>query len=283
MTRKPIVAGQFYPADAKELDDSIKGSFTHKFGPGGLPGKKGKKKIYGAISPHAGYFYSGAGAAHVFKEIAEAEFPDTYIILGVNHSGPWTCSSDEDWETPLGTARCDTELVKRLEEKGIPIKNIAHHGEHSIEVQLPFLQFVSKDRIKDLRIAPIMVADTKFEKIGKAIQEAVKELGRKAVIICSSDFTHYGFNYGYAPFDEDVKENMEKLDGGAIKLIEKTDPKGFLDYTEKTGATICGKCGISVLLWLMKGKKAELLKYYTSADIIGDYDHAVGYASIVFV
>jgi AmmeMemoRadiSam system protein B len=150
-------------------------------------------------------------------------------------------------------------------------------------VQLPFLQFVSKDQIKDLKIVPIMIADTKFEKIGKSIQEAVKELGRKAIIICSSDFTHYGFNYGYVPFDEDVKENMKKLDGEAIKLIEKADSKGFLDYTEKTGATICGKCGISVLLWLMKYKKAELLKYYTSADIIGDYDNAVGYASIVFI
>ena len=141
--RKPIVAGQFYPADPEALEQELKKSFTHKFGPGSLPGKRTGKKVYAAISPHAGYFFSGAGAAHVFKEIGEAEFPDTYIILGVNHTGPWTCTSDEDWETPLGTVKCDTELAKKLGEKGIPIKNPSHHGEHSIEVQLPFLQFVS--------------------------------------------------------------------------------------------------------------------------------------------
>jgi AmmeMemoRadiSam system protein B len=286
-TRRPIVAGQFYPASKAELEQEIKKSFTHKFGPGALPGKRTNKKVYGCIAPHAGYFFSGAGAAWVYKEITETEFPDVYIILGVNHSGHKTCSSDEDWETPLGTVKCDTEFVKTLEGKGIPIDTNAHSREHSIEVQLPFLQFVSLDRITKLKVVPIMIADERFDKWGRAIQETAKDLKRRVTIICSSDFTHYGDNYGYVPFENNVKENMAKLDLDAANFITKPNPKSFIAYTDKTGATICGRCGISTLLWLMKylfgeEKKGKLLKYYTSGDVLGDYQNAVGYAAIVF-
>jgi AmmeMemoRadiSam system protein B len=222
MVREAVVAGQFYPGGKEELLSSIKESFTSKFGPGSLPEKRGKGKVYGAISPHAGYVYSGAGNAWVFKEIGEAEFADVYVILGVNHSGPNTCVSDEDWETPLGTVACDKEFVGLLEEKGLAVDNEAHHMEHSIEVQLPFLQFVSKDRINELKIVPIMIADGDFEKWGNIIKDAVKALGRNVVVICSSDFTHYGYNYGFVPFETDVKENMKKLDLGAVNLIEKS-------------------------------------------------------------
>ncbi len=286
MIRKPIVAGQFYPEKKEELLAEINRCFLHKFGPGKLPEPRGKKKIYGAIVPHAGYFFSGAGAAWVYKGIGETQFPDLYIILGVNHSGPYTCSSDEEWETPLGNVKCDKELITLLEKKGIQIHNEMHHHEHSIEVQLPFLQFISRDRITDLKIVPIMIADQRFEHWGRIIKEALKETKKKAVIICSSDFTHYGENYGYIPFEKDVKENLKKLDGTAINFITKPNPKGFLQYTEKTMATICGRYGISALLWLIKyldkERKGKLLKYYTSGDILEDYNNAVGYAAIVF-
>jgi AmmeMemoRadiSam system protein B len=284
--RKPLVAGQFYPADKEDLLGEIERSFTHKFGPGVLPGKRTRKKIFGAIAPHAGYFFSGAGAASVYKTIGESDFPETYIILGVNHSGPLTCLSDEDWETPLGIVKCDSDLVKRIASKGIPINNKAHHFEHSIEVQLPFLQFVSKDKIEKLKIVPIMIADERFEKWGEMIKSAVQECNRKVVVICSSDFTHYGDNYDYVPFRKDVKQNMNKLDLDAVNFVMKPDPRSFLDYTERTGATICGRHGICTLLWLMKNpiaeKKGILLKYYTSGDVINDYSNAVGYAAIVF-
>ena len=286
MVRKAVVAGQFYPAGKEELLSSIKESFTSKFGPGSMPGKRGGEKLYGVISPHAGYMFSGAGNAWVFKEIGEAEFADTYVILGVNHSVPKTCASNEDWETPLGTVACDNEFVALLEKKGVAVDDKAHHREHSIEVQLPFLQFVSRDQIDDLKIAPIMIADDDFEKWGKIIKDVIDETGRNVVVICSSDFTHYGYNYGYAPFETDIPENMKKLDGDAIKKILDLDAEGFLEYTNKTGSTICGRCGISVLLWLMKNlnkeRKGKLLKYYTSGDVVGDYGNAVGYAAIVF-
>ena len=280
MTRKPYVAGQFYPEDAKELEEALKQSFLHSFGPLNLPGERGKEKIAGAIVPHAGYVFSGPGAAHAYKELSEAEFPDTYIILGVNHNSPITCTSDEEWETPLGIVKPDLELIEKLKEKGINVDNDTHAKEHSIEVQLPFLQFISKD--KDLKIVPIMIADDRFMRWGKYIYEAIEELDKNVVIICSSDFTHYGDNYGFIPFEDNISENMKKLDLGAIENIKAYDPEGFLDYCDKTGATICGKHAIATLIWLMKEKKAELLTYYTSGDVLGSYDNAVGYASILF-
>ncbi len=280
--RKPIVAGQFYPSDRNDLLKSIENSFRSSFGPGRLPSKRGKEKIKGVLSPHAGYPFSGAGAAKVFKEIGESDFPEAYLILGVNHGGTDTCISDENWKTPLGEVQSDKDLIRILVEKGIDINNDAHHYEHSIEVQLPFLQYVSKDREKELKVVCMMVAQGEHEKIGENIWAAIKD--KDVMIICSSDFTHYGTHYRYIPFSGDVRKNMEKLDMGAVKFVKNKDAKGFLDYVEKTGATICGKAGISVMLWLMKKMKTEceVLGYYTSGDVMGDYSNAVGYASIVF-
>ncbi|HII72516.1 TPA: AmmeMemoRadiSam system protein B [Candidatus Woesearchaeota archaeon] len=283
--RKPIVAGQFYPRGKEELISSIEESFESEFGPGRLPAKREPKKLYGAITPHAGYRFSGAGAARVFKEVGESAFPRVYVMIGVNHSGPETCVSDEDWETPLGVVKRDKELVKALAKKGMTIDNEAHHGEHSIEVQLPFLQYISKDHEEELRIVYVMIADDDYERWGKMILDAVEESVKEAVFICSSDFTHYGDNYGYTPFVGDVKQNMEKLDKAAADFIVKKDPAGFLAYTNKTRATICGKYGIAVLLWIMsqiRKPRGKSIGYYTSGDVLGNYENAVGYASITF-
>jgi MEMO1 family protein len=161
---------------------------------------------------------------------------------------------------------------------------IRNSSEHSIEVQLPFLQFINKDRLDKIKIAPIIISnDLDPEKIAEYIFKAIKETKKKVVIIASSDFTHYGLNYGYLPFREDVKENLYQLDRGAIDLIKSFQTDKFLDYIAETRATICGKYPISVLLELSKklgAKKATLLNYYTSGDIINDYTNAVGYASI---
>lgn len=280
-TRKPIVSGQFYAADEERLDRQIRNCFTNKFGPRELPGARvNSNKLFGVIVPHAGYAYSGPGQAWCYKEIAESAFPDVYIILGVNHSAPKTCASSEDWETPYGTVQCDAELVKALEENGLPIDNGTHHYEHSIEIQLPFLQFVSRDRERDIRIVPIMIADDEYIKWGKIIQHTLKETGKKAVVICSSDFTHYGEDYGYTPFS-DAKKEMKEFDMKAMNHIIDTNSEALLNYCKKTGATICGRNGIAVLLWLAQGETVKVLKYYTSADVLKDWNSAVGYASVV--
>jgi len=285
MVRKPIVAGQFYPDDFDQLNNQIEEAFNSKFGPGALPIKKRNKEIIGIIAPHAGYMYSGPGAAWSYKEIAESKLADLYIMLGLSHSGFGTCLSMEDWETPFGVIQTDKEFAKKLIEKGIKQDEAAHQQEHSIEVQLPFLQFANKAYLKQLKIMPIITSpDKNYEQIAKIIVETIKELKIKACIITSSDFTHFGFNYAYFPFKDNIKENMYKLDKDAIEHIKELNAYKFLDYTEQTGATICGKYPIAVMLEaskLLGAKKAKLLHYYTSGDIVGDYGSAVGYAAIV--
>lgn len=287
MIRKPVVAGQFYERSREKLLGQIEWCFRHPLGPGSLPKKERKGFVKGAISPHAGYMFSGPCMAHVYKEIAEAEFPDLYLFLGPSHIGfHKTCFSMDDWETPLGLVRSDEEFGKILEDNNIDLVPIPHNEEHSIEVQLPFLQYASGEDKEKIRFIPIMVAEDWQDSvplIKKSILEYEKKK-RRVCIIASSDFTHYGFNYGYTPFLSDIRENLHRLDNGAIDEIKKLNVLSFINYCETTGATICGRAPIAALLTVLKDKvkKAELLKYYTSGDMVGDHSSAVGYAGIVF-
>ena len=278
--RLPVVAGQFYPEDKEKLIDTIRACFLSKFGPEGLPGRK-IKSVKAVIVPHAGYFYSGPCAASAYKEIAESSNPDVFVLLGPSHSGFSSSISVQDWLTPLGVVRADKELGRRFSElSGIPVDSEAHKNEHSIEVQLPFLQFIVDNPV----ILPIMIAENcDYKEVAEALRSALTESKKRAIIICSSDFTHFGKNYGFVPFKENVQEKMYELDKGAIEPILAQSPEDFLNYIDKTGATICGRWPIAVLLYFLKKSDAQLLKYYTSADITdSDYDIAVGYASIQF-
>ncbi len=283
--RKPVVAGTFYPDNFDELSNQINDSFHSKFGPGALPVKKRTKEILGIIAPHAGYQFSGPGAAWAYKEIAESRLADIYIMLGLSHSGSPSCISLEDWETPFGVVKVDKEFNETLMiNSGLKQDENAHAQEHSIEVQLPFLQFANKDYLKQMKIAPIIVSeDRNYKEIAQAILKTIEQTGKKAIIIASSDFTHYGVNYGFFPFSSNIKENMHKLDNGAIEEIKKLSASGFLEYINNTGATICGKIPIATAIAtckLLGAKKARLLHYYTSGDIVKDYSSAVGYGAI---
>lgn len=277
--RGAAFAGQFYPAERGELKKQIKECFLSEFGPGSMPKPESKKKILGVISPHAGYQFSGPGAAWVYREIGESEMPDTYVILGTSHMGFSSCVSVQDWKTPLGTIKNDSEFGKKLAKSGLAVDEEAHSSEHSIEVQIPFLQFIQPKA----RIAPVMAShDLGYEAIAEAIKKAASELKRKIIIIASSDFTHYGAAYGYVPFSENIKKSMYELDNGAIEQIKSLDAAKFMEYVDEKRATICGQMPIAVLLKTINAKKARLLKYYTSGDVVGDYANAVGYASIIF-
>lgn len=273
--RIPVVNGQFYANDFEELEKQIKECFKSELGPGNI--NKRTKKIYGVIVPHAGYTYSGICAAFAYKEIAESFFPKTYTILGVNHTGYFgkkLALSHDDWQTPFGIVRNSKETIGNLKED---IK--AHAFEHSIEVQLPFLQFVSKDKLKDLRILPVTVSKIDYD----YCREIAKEFPRDSILIISSDFTHYGSLYNYLPFEENKMENIKKIDMKAIKLIMEFKTEEFLEYCKDK--TICGVYGIALGLEILKwmgATKAKLLKYYTSSDITHDENNMVGYASIVF-
>lgn len=288
--RKPIVDGQFYPAKFEELDKQINNCFKSKFGPGDLPIERSNRKVtHGIVSPHAGYQFSGHAAAWAYKEIAESKFPSCFIMLGTDHTGlgfSKVSTTLAEWETPFGIVKCDKSFAREIMSKCDFVKDDfkAHVSEHSIEVQLPFLQFVNKDYLRKIKIVPLMVSRYDLD-ICRALGDTIADINEDICVIASSDFTHYGLNYGYTPFLNDKKENMYKLDGEAIEFIKKMDTKGFLEYLNKTRATVCGAGAIAVCMEIMKNlgvKKGQLLNYYTSGDIVGDYTNAVGYAAIKF-
>lgn len=278
--REPIVSGMFYQADPVELRAEIERCFKNgQFGPGSLPDKTKKSNILGAIIPHAGYQFSGPCAAFAYKEIASLEKPDIFIILGTNHiTGRGVYSLKDDFKTPLGIAKTDKEFISALSiQESIPI----HAQEHSIEVQLPFLQYL----FENVTIAPIIVGVDDYKSIAEKIFNTAKAQNKRIFPIASSDFTHYGVTYGYLPFTENRKENLYKLDKEAVSYIERLDSEAFLLFCREKQATICGQFAIATIIELCKllgAEKAELLKYYTSGDITKDYNNAVGYASIVF-
>jgi AmmeMemoRadiSam system protein B len=285
MTRKAVVAGMFYEDNEEKLDNQITKCFKSDFGPGRIPEARKEKKILGVVAPHAGYQFSGPGQAHCYKEIGEAEEADVYVILGTAHSGFETAAlTMEDFETPYGIVKVDEDFAKNLIEKGAAIEDkYPHVREHSIEVQLPFLQFVNKD--KEIKIVPIVVGhNTNHKKLGRAIADISKLLGKKIIIIASSDFTHYGISYGYMPFKDNVKENLEKLDKRAIKWLEKLDEDSFLMEIEEKQMTVCGAKAIAAMIVACKelgADKVRVLEYYSSGDITKDWGSAVGYASII--
>jgi len=295
MSRTPAVAGQFYESSEDRLEEQIKNCFKISNGPKKVPGKpKGKKPIIAAVVPHAGYQYSGACAAHAYKKIAEAAKPDVFVIIGPNHSGmgPSVAVYPKGaWLTPLGEAKIDEDFVTELlkNSKFAQPDEFAHRYEHSVEVQIPFLQFIYKN---DFKIVPIAMKSLQViqesEDLINAIVIAAKKLNKTVTIIASSDFTHYGSSYMYTPFKGTkafIKEKLYKMDKKSIKLIEKLDGLAFLKNLVQTNATICGYGPITAAIIyarFMKAKKGKLLKFYTSGDITKDYTSSVSYASIIF-
>ena len=170
--REAYAAGQFYPSSEKELKDEIKKCFLSELGPKALPVKKKSRLLAGLIVPHAGYAFSGPCAAWAYKELAESMIPDTYVILGTDHKGFGSCVSLLDWKTPLGTAENDREFGILLNQEGVPVNEEAHSKEHSIEVQVPFLQFINSNP----KIVPIIVSEEPdYKKIAEAISILLKD------------------------------------------------------------------------------------------------------------
>jgi AmmeMemoRadiSam system protein B len=284
--REPAVAGQFYESDFDSLNKQIEACFNSERGPGALPIKRTDKEIKAVIVPHAGYQFSGACAAWAYKEIAESQFPKAFVLLGPNHFGFGSGLSIEDWKTPFGVVKTDKDMVRGLKDNTqLKIAEQHHITEHSLEVQVPFLQFSNKDNIQFIKLVPMVFGrDIDFEVIGKELFDFFKN--KDVVFIISTDFTHYGSHYGYLPFTSDVPDRLNKLDKGATDLIMEFNTRGFKDYVNKTGITICGYMAILVFLAMMEHNenkpKPHLLMHYTSGDVVGDYRNSVSYASIVF-
>lgn len=262
--RQPAVAGQFYPLRSEYLEKELKKCFE------GLEIRE--RNVLGAVCPHAGYIYSGKVAAHVYAAIPSA---DTYVLFGPNHTGygsPVSVSRDT-WKTPLGTVEVDSELADGFLGSIVDADELGHKYEHSIEVQLPFLQYRFK---RDFRILPICMGmqdkETAIE-VGSLVADLVSEGGKRVVFIASSDFTHYQPS-GFA----------REMDNEIIESILNLDVSEMYGRLYRRNASVCGYGPIAAMLTASKklgGNRATLLNYANSGDISGDLDSVVGYAAII--
>ena len=281
--RGPAVSGYFYPADPSDLKKLIEESFLHHIGPGRIPSVSSvrNKLSTGFVVPHAGYIYSGPVAAHTYYYLAMEGMPETFIIIGPNHTGYGALVSVYPqglWETPLGQVEVDAELARTIINNSnyAELDVHAHIDEHSIEVQIPFLQYLFGNKFKIVPIVLALQTPDVARDLAKAIYDSVAHLGRDIVVIASSDFTHY------EPHEVAMKKDLE-----AIKKIEELDTEGFYNTIRELNVTACGPGGIMVLMEYTKlvyGDKAraKLLKYATSGDTSGDKSAVEGYASIRF-
>ncbi|MFA6142277.1 MAG: MEMO1 family protein [Candidatus Omnitrophota bacterium] len=265
--RNSVVAGQFY-SDSKE-------SLTKELD--SLVGVRSDKlDAIGIVSPHAGYMYSGAVAGSVFREI---RIKKSYIIMGPNHTGlgkQFGMSSCRAWNTPLGDAEIDSDLASAIKKHCGLVKSdeLSNIQEHSIEVQLPFLQYPGKP----FKFVPIVIsyADINtYRKIGKAIADSIRELKVEGnvTIIASSDMTHY-----------EPQAEAKNKDSQAIDAILSLDEGKLVDRISEMGITMCGFAPTAIMIAAAKelgAKKAQLIKYATSGDVSGDYSSVVGYAGII--
>ena len=277
--RLPAVAGMFYEADAEALKAQIEWAFRHPLGPGSLPTVSNERQPLskGFVVPHAGYMYSGPIAANSYFQIAAEGPAETYVIIGPNHTGLGEIVSvypSGVWVTPLGEVEVDTELARTIisaSSFAAPDEK-AHLYEHSVEVQVPFLQYLFGDRF---RIVPIVVYEQTpeiAEDLGKAILEAAEKIGRDIVVIASSDFTHYE--------PHDVAVAKDKL---AIDAILELDPLKLYQTIQKYSISMCGPGPVMAMLYYAReagASSAKLLRYATSGDVAGDKSSVVGYASI---
>lgn len=252
--RKPCVAGQFYPADGEKLREMVE-SFLFSCE------KVGAK---GILVPHAGYVYSGRIAGFAYSRI---EVPEVVAIIGPNHTGYGepVGVSDEDFMTPLGTVKCYGEGVKKIDS----IDNLSHRFEHSIEVQLPFLQVMRKD----FCLIAITMMDQRYDtatSLGKKLHEALPE---GSLVIASSDMSHY------VP-----KEIAEKKDSMAIENMKRMDAEGLYNTVVENDITMCGYgCAIVMMTFasLRGAERGELLKYGSSGDV-EPMREVVGYCAMAF-
>ena len=289
--RKSTVSGMFYDADQTMLEEQIKNCFFSDFGPGSLPTIKEKdQQIKGLIVPHAGYLFSGAIAAHSYHALAISGFADVFIILGPNHQGNGPAvalSSIGSWKTPLGETPVDEELTKTLSKGICSIDDaIMNQRENSIEVQLPFLQFIAKNH--PFSIVPMSISHQDketAEKLGTDLSKALIEEDRSVVLIASTDFSHEGISYGrMPPSGQPVNEYVRAQDQYAIENINKMNPDGLIDAVYHHQISMCGFGPVASILHAAKntgGTSVELLKYGSSYDVHPDPTACVGYASFV--
>ena len=286
--RKPAVAGKFYDGDAETLQDQIFG-MIEKISID-LGDDSSGPAARALILPHAGYSFSGMTAVKTLLRTRGKKY-DRVLILAPSHHVPFqglAASSSDFFRTPLGDVPLDRVAIDSVVSDNsqlIQVFDEAHVPEHSLEVELPLAQEI----LKDFKLIPFICGYVDTVSAAKIASVLKKLWSADTLWIVSSDFTHFGSYFSYLPFRGNIKQNLKKLDFGAIEKIKAFDPAAFSEYIKSTGATICGTNPIMVLLSLFKelvGEgfrvDSELVEYTSSGEISGDWSHCVSYAGMAF-
>ncbi len=273
--RAPSVAGTFYESTAESLRKRLEWCFLHRLGPGSLPSrpKKALRSMLGMVSPHAGFIYSGPIAAHGYYQLSTEPAPKVVAIIGPNHTGMGAGVSvwdGGDWETPLGKVPVERGLARAIADAGVgELDGEAHQFEHSVEVQLPFLQYSIGEGFKILPIC-MMLQDTETSaELGVALAKAL--MPHDALVIASTDFSHY------EPYSVAYKK-----DSKVAEEILKLNPAGVASTVERESVSMCGPGPVMATIVASKAMgatTAEKLCYATSGDTSGSKGEVVGYAS----
>lgn len=268
MLRQPAVAGQFYPANAQELANMVR-RFTQQ------RSMKTKERVKACLVPHAGYVYSGSVAGAV---LARIEIPQRVIVLGVRHyprGENVAILSEGAWRTPLKDAPIDAPLAQKCKDECVLLKEdaVAHQQEHSLEVQLPFLQVLSPE----FNFVPIALGTIRLEelqKIGETIGRVITSSKEEILLLTTSDMNHY---------EDDA--TTRKKDAKAVAQLEAMDPGGLFDTCRTESISMCGLGPAVAMLFALRAlgaTRAETVQYATSAAVSGDYRRVVGYAGMIF-
>ncbi|WP_310599414.1 AmmeMemoRadiSam system protein B [Desulfobulbus sp.] len=266
MTRLPAVADRFYPGDPEHLHSAMKMLVPS------VP-KTEKQQALGVVMPHAGYIYSGATAGNT---ISRVRVPETALVLGPNHHGRGAALAlgTDDWQMPMGTVPIDRQLATAIlqHSPGITEDSEAHVPEHSLEVQVPFLQQVQPR----LHLVPLMVAQVSFEicqSVARGLAAAIREFGKPVLTVASTDMTHY-----------ESRPQAAKKDRLAIERILALDPQGLYATVRGSGISMCGVIPTTLALLIaleLGATRAELVQYTDSGEASGDIRQVVGYAGLI--
>ena len=279
LVRRPAVAGQFYPAGPEELSALIDQCYLNPLGPGtSPPAPRTDASIVAVVCPHAGYVYSGPVAAHSYLHVSSLPDPELIVVVAPNHYGIGSGVStfrEGEWETPLGRMRVDSEAAKKLAglEETVVFDPGAHRLEHSLEVQLPFLQRIYGDSVPFLPISLIFQDIDTAKVLGAALSKLLK--GRRAVLVASSDLTHY-----------EPADAARRKDVALLQRVLEGDLEGFYSTLDRLNVTSCGFGAIATVMETSRSlglARPELLKYATSGDTTGDNLQVVGYGALRFV
>ena len=277
--RRPCQAGSFYSSKTSSLRKEIEECFLNELGPKKIPkpSHNALTSVVGLVAPHAGYMYSGSIATHSYFALAMDGTPDCAIIIGPNHTGLGSGVSIMNrgiWVTPMGEISIDANIADQICKNYdlIDIDEKAHQYEHSIEVQIPFLQYLYGKKLQFVPICMMMQDLETSVELGKAIARSI--YNKNIIVIASSDMTHY-----------ETGQLASRKDKKAINTILKFNETELFKIVESERISMCGYGPIISAITCSKklgASKAELLSYKTSGDVTGDHSSVVGYASIIF-